>query len=133
MCSFGRAKEGAGSHIPKRFLILSLFALLVACASPALNVKTIKVENAARDARDAVKRGDFRIIAVMGYARQYPSSSYSHASAACYSEQHGSRMIEGTSDAYHGEAEFIQLRAANEYARIHNDIVIEAAGPCTPA
>jgi len=84
----------------------------------------LKQADAARDAAQAIQRGDKRLLAMATRAPNMPgvpAESTSKAKSEC-----GIRYLEGSTDAVLGDAHLKLLQAAQEYASQYNKLMLDA-------
>ena len=108
--------------------------VLCLCSGPALGadhnqpetigaqqVAQLKPSNAAADAKNALSRGDKRLLAVYGYALELPGIDGDLAKMRAI---YGLRLLQGTSDAYKDEQERAFNESARLYAAAYNRVII---------
>jgi hypothetical protein len=89
----------------------------------------LKIENAAEDARRALKAGDLRLLGVYGFTTYVPGNpSTSPEDAGSVRSTYGVKMIEGTTDApTSGEHEQLNENAYR-YAEKYNQTILAESG-----
>ena len=108
---------------------LSALAAISACGEPIRNehlseLRSLRVDRASDDAEAALERDDRRLLGVLGVACEVPGTTYMCSQAA---EEHGLRILEGTSDEpMEGEEEEPDARA-RRYALAYNRTIISRA------
>ena len=83
--------------------------------------------DAAHDARQAIERGDKRLLAMATRGPNMPgvpAEQASKAKSVC-----GIRYVEGSTDAVMGDAHLKLLQAAQAYASQYNGIMLDACLP----
>jgi hypothetical protein len=86
-------------------------------------LRTLKIEQAAADARRSVATKDFRLLAVRGYTVEIPGAS---GDVSKLKTEYGLKVLAGTSDAFRGE-EQVRLNAnAHDYARRSNETILSS-------
>jgi hypothetical protein len=75
-------------------------------------LRQLKVESAIADARRAMAKQDFRLLAVWGYTLEVPGTDRAVAELEA---NYGIRIVEGTADAFEGA----EHRRLNEITRIY--------------
>ena len=83
--------------------------------------------DATRDARQAIERGDKRLLAMATRGPNMPgvpAEQVSKAKSVC-----GIRYVEGSTDAVMGETHLKLLQAAQAYASQYNSIMLDACLP----
>ena len=87
------------------------------------DARVLKVEHAESDAKDAVARGDHRLLAVYGMTLEVPGLS---ENASKLRGRYGLRILGGTTDALHGEQDRQNNLNARRYATRYNLVVVSA-------
>jgi hypothetical protein len=85
------------------------------------DLRKLKIENAAADARNSVESKDFRLLGVRGYVLEVPGTN---KDLQTIKSTYGVREIEGTSDAVEGPQHKALIDNARQYAEKYNQTII---------
>ncbi|MEO8896298.1 MAG: hypothetical protein ABI450_10490 [Rhizomicrobium sp.] len=86
-------------------------------------VRKLDVKTAASDAKAALARGDKRLLAVYGFTLSVPGGPQ-QGDAHIWRDTTGLRILDGTSDAIHGEAGRRFNDNARAYAEKYNKVML---------
>ncbi|MBZ5643322.1 MAG: hypothetical protein LAO19_11215 [Acidobacteriia bacterium] len=116
------------------FVAVVNFIFLAACSNtpPKMagskmdfaDLRKLKIENAAADARNSIESKDFRLLAVRGYVLEVPGTSEDIQNIKT---TYGLKEIEGTSDAVEGPDHKLLIDNARRYAEKYNQTIIAEA------
>jgi hypothetical protein len=116
-----------------RIAVLGLVAILVGCSSvratePPSGVRQLRWLETAdpiTDAKRAVERRDFTLLAVNGYTWSIPGVP--EADKFAYRDKYGMKPIEGTSDVIMGTEHARLVDVATKYAKSYNEYLLRHA------
>lgn len=98
----------------------SLLTASVLALSACVNPLAINPGRAESDARQALARGDNRLVGVYGFASETPGATFEDR------ERLGARFIDGTGDDLHYFGEVAFNERAREYAERYNTVILAA-------
>jgi hypothetical protein len=84
-------------------------------------LRGLKIEEAAADARKAAAAKDYRLLAVKGYTIEVPGAG---DDVSKLEKEYGIRVLSGTSDAVRGEEQRRLNANARDYARKYNETIL---------
>lgn len=90
--------------------------------NPVEQLRWLYKADPGKDAKQAIAKGDFRLVAVYGYTLIIPGLN---GDLSKYEKLYGIRVIEGTSDVMQNEEHGKLNALASEYAKKYNRIILE--------